>query len=121
MDRLSPPLTLIMSCHIRVTNERSGLVTCSHCADRVIGASNRKKRSVAIAAIWASTDGPLIRGTPPTRRGQWDKPMQLSWHSCLTSIVGLEEAMGALVDAHGFGKCLAVNMSLSVRDMADQI
>jgi hypothetical protein len=26
-----------------------------------------------------------------------------------------------LIDAQGFGKCLAVNMSLSIQDMADQI
>jgi hypothetical protein len=31
------------------------------------------------------------------------------------------EKHGALLDAQSFGKCLAVNMSLSVRDMADQI
>src|SRR5262249_47642841 len=65
MDKLSPPLTLIMSCHIRATNGRFGLVICSHCVDPVTGASNRKKRSVAIAVTSASTVGLLIQGIRP--------------------------------------------------------
>src|SRR5262249_47420992 len=62
MDRLSQRLRLIISCRIRAMSGRSGLVICSHCADRVTGASNRKKRSVAIAVAKGSMVPLLMRG-----------------------------------------------------------
>ena len=63
-----------MSCHIRATNGRSGLVNCSHCAHRVTGASNKEKKSVAIAMTLASTVGLLIRGIPPIDESKVSQP-----------------------------------------------
>ena len=51
------------------TNGRSGMASYNRYADRVTGASNKKKRSTAIAPTSASTVGLLIQGTPPTSRG----------------------------------------------------
>ena len=61
----------ITSRRIGATNGRSGMANSSRYADRVIGASNKKKRSAAIAVTSASMVGLLIQGIRPIaeRRG----------------------------------------------------
>ena len=110
----------ITSRRIGATNGRSGMANSSRYADRVIGASNKKKRSAAIAVTSASMVGLLIQGSRPTSRARGIKThaafMALMLILYRRARVAIEKH-GALIDAHGLGKRLTVKMSLIVRDM----
>ena len=64
----------ITSCRIKATNGRFGMANYNRYADRATEASNKEKKSVAIAMTLASTVGLLIRGIPPIDESKVSQP-----------------------------------------------